>query len=195
MPISSRSVVSTTIILLAIGFVALIGIVGATLWLGERANSYFTEVFEVRDQRTATLELRNALYVAESAQRGFVVTANEIYLAPYDVARSEAERRRTDLQQVFAGHPQDQAAVTRLGEIVDEKFAEMDEVIGLIRAGQVEEAQAVFRTNRGKALMDEANVYFSALVQEADSRLFTGLNEQQNNAFWQRLISGLGAIL
>jgi two-component sensor histidine kinase len=195
MPISSRSVVSSTIIFLAIGFLALLGIVGATLWLGERAQVYFTQVIEARDQRTAAVELRNALYVAESAQRGFVVTANEIYLAPYDVSKSDAQRQVAELKRLFAPYPETTSAVDRLSAIVTEKFSEMDETITLIRARHMDEALAIFRTNRGKALMDEANVFFAGLIGGTDDRLLLGMSEQRTNAFWLRLISGFGAIV
>jgi two-component sensor histidine kinase len=195
MPISSRSVVSSTIILLAIGFVALLGIVGATLWLGQRAQVYFAQVVEMRDQRGAALELRNALYAAESSQRGFIVTNNEIYLAPYDVAKSQAQRQVVDLKRLFATVPEAAAAIDRLTEITAEKFAEMDESITLIRARHPEEALALFRTNKGKALMDEANVFLSGLIQTTDDRLARGMSEQTSNAFWQRLISGFGAVV
>ena len=51
MPITSRFVVRSTIGLLAVGFLALFGIVGMTIWLGERAQVYFDEVIEARDTR------------------------------------------------------------------------------------------------------------------------------------------------
>ena len=41
MPISSRFVVSSSMILLAIGFLTLPGIVGSAAWLSEKSNSYF----------------------------------------------------------------------------------------------------------------------------------------------------------
>ena len=195
MPISSRSVVSSTIILLAIGFLALLGIVGTTIWLGERAQLYFVQVIEMRDQRGAAVELRNAFYAAESSQRGFIVTGNEIYLAPYDVAKSQAMRQLAELRRLFAPLADTAAAIDRLGQIATEKFAEMDESITLKRARHDDEALALFRTNKGKALMDEANVFFAGLIQGADQRLDLGMGEQQANAFWQRLISGLGAML
>jgi two-component sensor histidine kinase len=193
MPISSRSVVSSTVILLAIGFLALLGIVGTSLWLGERAQLYFTQVIEMRDQRSATVELRDALYAAESSQRGFLVTGNEIYLAPFDVAKSQALRQLTELRRLFGPLPDTAAAIDRLGQITNDKFAEMDETITLKRARHDDEALALFRTNKGKALMDEANVFFSGLIQGADQRLEQGMGEQQANAYWQRLIAGIGA--
>ena len=195
MPISSRSVVSSTLVLLAIGFIALLGIVGATLWLGVRAQVYFAQVVEMRDQRSAAVELRNALYAAESSQRGFIVTGNEIYLSPYDVAKSQAQRQLAELKRLFETVPEAATSIDRLAQITTDKFSEMDETITLIRARHTDEALALFRSNRGKALMDEANVFFAGLIQNTDERLVLGMTEQTTNAFWQRLIAGIGAVV
>ena len=61
MSISSRFVVQSTIALLVVGFLTLLGIVGMTIWLGERAQIYFNEVIEARDTRASAVELRNAV--------------------------------------------------------------------------------------------------------------------------------------
>ena len=58
----------------------------------------------------------------------------------------------------------------------------MDRTIALKREGSDAEALAIVRTNRGKALMDEANVFFSGIVRAADERLTTGVGEQRANA-------------
>jgi CHASE3 domain sensor protein len=89
MPISSRFVVTSTILLLGVGLLTLLGIVGTTIWLGQRAQVYFALVSEARTTRAAAVELRSALQTAESSQRGFLVSGNEIYLAPY-AARATA---------------------------------------------------------------------------------------------------------
>ena len=100
MQISNRFNVPFALAFLAVALVALIAIVGMTFWLGERAQVYFAEVIEARDTRAAVVELRNAVQTAEASQRGFLLTGNEIYLAPYDTAKTlslrQLEARRTD---------------------------------------------------------------------------------------------------
>ena len=103
MPISSRFVVQSTIVLLAVGFLTLLAIVGMTIWLGN-AQVYFNEAFEARDIRTAAVELRNAVQSAESSQRGYLVTGNEIYLAPYDTARTQSQPSSTSEGLASAQH-------------------------------------------------------------------------------------------
>ena len=46
-----------------------------------------------------TVHMRDALRTAESSQRGYLVTANEIYLAPYDSAKAAAQRYLAKLTQ------------------------------------------------------------------------------------------------
>lgn len=55
----------------------------------------------------------------------------------------------------------------------------MDRSIAFKRDRRDTEALAVIRSNRGKALMDEVNVYFSGIICAADERL-TASAEQQN---------------
>ena len=83
MPISNRYVINFTIIALTVGFLTLLAIVGATIWISERARFYAEDSIAARDTRIAAVELRNAVQGAESSQRGFLVSNNEIYLAPY----------------------------------------------------------------------------------------------------------------
>ena len=78
MSITGRFVVRSTIGLLAVGFLTLLGIVGMTIWLGERAQVYFDEVIEARDTRGAAVELRDALRTAESSQRGFLYRQRDL---------------------------------------------------------------------------------------------------------------------
>lgn len=195
MSISSRFVVQFSIALTAIGFLALFAIMAMTIWLGTRAQVYFDEVIEARDTRASAVELRNAVQLAESSQRGFMVTGNEIYLAPYSTARSLAYRQLDEVENNLSPYKEMGPALQRMSAIVSEKFKEMDETISLKRARKDAEALAAFRTNRGKALMDEANVFFSAVIKRADDRLTSGVSEQRANARMLRWVSIIASVI
>lgn len=195
MTLTSRFFVQFTIGLLVVGFLALFAIIGMTIWLGDRAQVYFNEVIEARDTRASAVELRNAVQLAESSQRGFLVTGNEIYLAPYSSARSIAYRQLDEVTRNLAPSQEKGPAVQRMAKLVSEKFSEMDETIALKRARKDSEALSAFRTNRGKALMDEANVFFSAVIQSADDRLTVGVSEQRVNAALLRLVSLVAGVV
>jgi signal transduction histidine kinase len=195
MSISNRIVLQTTVALLAMGLLSLLVIVGMTVWLGERAQISFDNAIEARDTRAAAVELRNAMLAAESSQRGYLVTGNEIYLAPYGAAKSLALRQLELVGRALMPRAQTQALLQRLSAVVADKFKEMDETIELKGDRKEEEALAVFRTNRGKALMDEANVFLSGIIRAADARLTTEVGEQRRNAHWLRWASILGGLL
>ena len=101
MPLSSRFLVQSTIVLLGVGLVALLAIVGMTIWLNERSQVYFREVIEARDIRGSAVELQSALQTAEASQRGFLLSGNEIYLSPYDSAKALAQRQLDTLRRGF----------------------------------------------------------------------------------------------
>ena len=195
MPITSRFVVRSTFGLLAVGLLTLLGIVGMTIWLGQRAQVHFTDAIETRDTRGSAVELRSALQTAESSQRGFLVSGNEIYLAPYDSAKALAERQLDTLQRALAPYGEAEVMLRRLTTVIGDKFSEMDQTIAWKSDRRDAEALALFRTNLGKALMDEANVFLSGIIRGADERLTAGVDEQRANAAMLRWVSIVGGLV
>lgn len=192
MPISPRVVVTTTVALLTVGFIALIAIVGMTVWLNEQAQIYVNESIQARDTRTAAVDLRNELQSAESSQRGFLVQGNEIYLAPYDNAKVNAKRK---LERILSLLSEPRAMMVRLSEAVAEKLDEMDRTVVLKRSSNEASGLELFRSNRGKLLMDEINVFLSSIIRNADAQLTAAMVKQKISAERLRLASGLGGIV
>ena len=195
MPISSRVVINLTVVLLTVGLLALVGIIGMTVWLGEKARIYAEDATGARDIRVSAVELRAALQSAESSQRGYLLGGNEIYLAPYDSAKAQAVSHLQRLKSSLAALPQTARLMERLAQVVAEKIDEMDRTIVLKRELHDTEALAVFGGNRGKALMDEANVFLSSIIRTTDERLTGGLAQQRVNATWLRRVSVIGGLV
>src|SRR3982750_4192291 len=82
MPISARLVVKYTGLLLAIGFLTLLGIVGMTIWLGERAQTYANEAIQARDTRVSAVELRSGSRVPNPHSAGSLSAATKSILHP-----------------------------------------------------------------------------------------------------------------
>lgn len=195
MPISSGFVVRATTAFLIVGFLALFAIVGMTVWLGARSQAFFDSAGNERETRVMAVELRDALRTAEGSQRGYLLTDNEIYLAPYDTAKALAERQLGSLSERMAGNDQAVPLLRRLAIVVKDKIDEMDQTIALKKERRDDEALGMIRGNRGKALMDEANVFLYGLILAADERLAAGGIEQQRNAAWLRWVSIIAAFV
>ena len=180
---------------LSIGFFALIVIVGATIWLVERGNSLFEQSALQRSIRIVAVDLRDHLRTAESSQRGFLLTGNEIYLAPYDTANTRARQELDDLGRMIAPDAPNRAVLPRLSEAVGEKIVEMDNSIALKSAGRNADAMALLQSNRGKTLMDEINVFLYGAILTADESGTLNSSEQQRNASLLRWISAGAAVV
>jgi len=180
---------------LTIGFLALIVIVGTTIWLVERGNNLFERSALQRTIRVTAVELRDHLRTAESSQRGFLLTGNQIYLAPYDTAKTRARQELDDLGRMIATDAPNRAMLPRLSEAVGEKIADMDSSIALKSAGRDGEAMALLQSNRGKALMDEINVFLYGAILIADESGTLDSAEQQRNASLLRWISAGSAVV
>jgi len=195
MPVSSRDLVRSTSAFLLIGFLALMSIVAMNYWLGERAQSYSEDAILARDTRVAAVELRNSMLVAESSQRGFIITGNEIYLAPYQSAKAQAQRYLLVLEKLLPAYFDAGPILKRLSEIVAAKFEELDRTIALKREQRDEEIRSIIGTNNGKALTDEANVFFAGIIGRADDRMTSGFAEQRANTGRLRIVSAIGALI
>lgn len=180
---------------LTVGFLALIVIVGATIWLADRSNTLVAQSAQQRAIRIAAVELRDHLRTAESSQRGFVLTGNQIYLAPYDTAKTRARQELADLGRMLAPDAPNRAMLPRLSEAVGEKITEMDSSIALKTAGRDADAMALVQTNRGKTLMDEINVFLYGAILIADENSALNNAEQQGNASVLRWISAGAAVV
>ena len=180
---------------LTIGFLALIVIVGATLWLVERSNSLFEQSALQRSIRIVAVDLRDHLRTAESSQRGFLLTGNQIYLAPYDTAKTRARQELDDLGRMIPPDAPNRPMLPRLSETVSEKIADMDRSIALKTAGRDADAMALLQSNRGKTLMDEINVFLYGAILTADENGTLNSAEQQRNASRLRWISAGAAVV
>lgn len=184
-----------TVIPIIVGFVALSAIVSMTFWLHARTQALFNNVVEVQAIRSEAVDLRSALQTAESSQRGYLYTQNEVYLAPFSVSKAQALRQLKLLQAGLVDYPDLQAASKKLSEVVDQKFEEMNQSVILQQQHRDADALALVKTNRGKALMDEADVYLGGMIRAADQRLIDHVVEQQKTAAWLRFVSILSAIV
>ncbi|WP_196502419.1 sensor histidine kinase [Aestuariivirga litoralis] len=184
-----------TIAPLIIGFVALVMIVAMTFYINERARRNFEDVNSVRALRAATSELRSALQTAESSQRGYLYTSNEIYLAPYEVAKTQAAKQLKQVLIGLADYPDLIPARERLSDLVARKITELDQTNKLKQQRDDAGALAMVQTNNGKAMMDEANVFFSGITRATDARLLADVGEQQTNASVLRWVSIIGAFV
>jgi signal transduction histidine kinase/FixJ family two-component response regulator len=124
-------------------------------------------VFLVRSSQTTAELLNHALRVetklwavlrtvrvAESGQRGYLLTGDAEYLDIYHVATGEIGPAIAELKVAIVD-PAEHKAVAEIEPLIERKFAELGETIRLHDAGQGEQALALVRKGIGRDLMAE----------------------------------------
>jgi len=96
-----------------------------------------------------------SLLDAETGQRGFLITGDERYLAPYRQATNALPNQIRTLRHLIADNARQQARLDRLETVTREKQAELGETIRIRRDQGEAAAQAIVLTDHGKAAMDE----------------------------------------
>jgi signal transduction histidine kinase len=195
MPITRSAFLRSSAVFLVVAFVALLAIVGTTFFLAERSQAISDHLTDWRVARATTVNLRNVLQMAEQSQRGYLLTSDDDYLEPYS-AHSEQivplYGRMIAAVEPLLGNTADLA---RFETAVEDKVGEMSRTIELARAGQVDEAVAMVRTNRGKELMDDLQTFFSQTIASADEQIIQGLADQDRNFLFLRLVTGIGGVV
>src|SRR5438105_4897455 len=119
--------------------------------LGEATQSV-DRTLVLREETEVFLSL---LKDAETGQRGFVITGDRHYLAPYDAAQAWVGRQLDRLRGLTGEMPDQHARVVALESLVRRKLDELrDTIMARERAGFAAAAQIV-ATGQGKHVMDE----------------------------------------
>lgn len=194
MPISNTAFVRSTIILLVAGMIALLGIVGTSLWLVSKVQTYFAELVDVREVRSSAADLLSTLKDAETGQRGFVITGESSFRQPYDDALKAVVERQQLLGEKAAGFPAYVERVPEINRLVADKLAELAETVAAVESGQAANAVALVKTDRGRLLMDQLREQLGDIMADADRRLEEGVIDTLWSAGALRWTTIIGAL-
>jgi signal transduction histidine kinase len=120
---------------------------------------------------TSLESLQTTLDDAESAQRGYILTGQESYLAPYNQARAGLPEQLDELQLLTASEPGQQARLSQLRALISSKFDELQSTIDLRRNNQTDEAIQIVLSGRGEDTMNSIRGIISQMEQTEDTLL------------------------
>ena len=170
--------------LLVAGFCA-IGLVLAAAFLATLINlrSVYNTAEAVAHTQAVISALERLLGTvvdAETGERGFIITAREAYLEPYERARADMAETLMRVQALTADNSAQQADVERLRSLADHKLAELAEAIEQRRASGFLAAQAVVLTNAGKRTMDDMRGVVSQMKNREEALLATRVAQSRS---------------
>ncbi len=140
-------------------------------------------------------EVEIDLLNAETGQRGYLLTGEESYLAPYEQGRSAALATLDSLKQLTAGHPSQQERIALLEELAMAKLRELQQSIELQRSEGAPAALALVQTHVGKGLMDRVRALLGELAGEQRQLLEHRIDQRGARFWWATRVGILGSAL
>ncbi len=146
-------------------------------------RSSFDRAIDGNTEATILSErLLSSLKDVETGQRGFLLTGDEAYLAPYDEA---LPRLRSQLAALRALH----LPLDDLPAVIDARIATAQAGIAARRASGLDGAVAAISAGRGKVLMDTVRTKVQAMQQTAQSHVRSLQRRTADVAIWLSAVS------
>ncbi|HEX3999988.1 MAG TPA: CHASE3 domain-containing protein [Pirellulales bacterium] len=101
----------------------------------------------------------------ETAERGFVITGNEDFLAPYEMAKGQLDECVAMLKELTVDDTRLKSLIEKLEQLKNERVAIVEKTIALRRQSSAD-AQAFVATKQGKRSMDEIRGLVAGMVQD-----------------------------
>jgi PAS domain S-box-containing protein len=142
----------TTGFAIALGIVLVIGIAAIT-----SIQRFLATSNEVARTHAVLIELHSAigrLSDAESAQRGYVITGDAAYLAPFETAAGAVPRHIAELRAGTSAVDARAERLDRLADLADRRLAIMQSVVAARRDQGADSATAIIGLGSGKEVMD-----------------------------------------
>jgi CheY-like chemotaxis protein/signal transduction histidine kinase len=149
LPLPPKTLIGFVLAVIAVVIIALLSYQSLQATTG--SNASLTQSIEVLGRLEALL---STLKDAETGQRGFLLTGEESYLAPYTDAKEALPGEIKATRALLANRPEQRRRLDALESIANLKMSELESTVAARRSGKTDAALAIVRTDRGKIYMD-----------------------------------------
>ena len=132
----------------------------------QRINDLASRQEYVGDKLFGVRQVYETLQGMESSQRGFLLTGDASYLAPYLRDSDQLDGIIARFEQLFRDDSDSSAAVAEIVTLAHEKQAELAQTVDLTRKGQLDAALVIVHGDRGKAIMEQLDSKLLSLVAQ-----------------------------
>ena len=126
-----------------------------SLWLVRQTDESVEAAGHTSNVLTGLSDLRTDLLLAESGQRGFLLTGDSAYRQDLDTVTARIPQTLAELAALTADDPEALSIVQRLDELARAKLVELDDTLELAETGRRDEAMQIIGSDRGLAIMKE----------------------------------------
>jgi PAS domain S-box-containing protein len=156
----------------------------------QNAEGWVVHTYGVMNSAESVLSMMKD---AESGERGYLLTGEESYLAPYNSAMAALPRGLKELKDLTSDNPQQRTRWVEINRLTDEKLSVLRRAIELHKASKIDEALALFRSGEGELSMDELRSELDAVMSEERRLLAERTAKAKIEDSRERWVLGLGS--
>lgn len=195
MPVSKSAFFRLSLVMVCVGFVALLCIVGGTIWLVDRTARFSEALQSARQQSGDLTRILSLAQDAETGQRGYLLAGADSYLTPYREATSSLPKAIDDLERNIGSDAAQHRRFDELASVLTKKLAELENTVNLARTGRRDEAVDVLKTDKGRELMERLRAIISDMSADADVRVTGLLDDQRGAIAFMKQLAIVGALV
>ncbi|HMD83093.1 MAG TPA: PAS domain S-box protein [Terriglobia bacterium] len=154
------------------------------------AEGRVAHTYQVMNSADSVLSLMKD---AETGERGFLLTGDETYLAPYNSAIAALPRGLKELKDLTSDNPQQQARYHELSRLTGERLSVLKHAIELRKSSGVDAALALVRYGRGEPAMDKLRSTLDDVMGEERRLLAERTAKARVEDSRERWVLGLGS--
>jgi len=132
---------------------------------------------------------------AETGERGYILTGDDSYLAPYLRGLSEVRETSAAVRKLTADNPHQQSSLNAVEPLIAERLRELQERIRVRRNAGLAAGAAAMREGAGKEYMDRVRATISAMKSEEERLLTLRSAELATSSRKTRTVLVLGELL
>jgi PAS domain S-box-containing protein len=185
---------------LAIATVAILANMYFTFRTTQRLVDGKTEIGKSRRILLELTETLSAVKDAETGQRGYLLTGDDSYLAPYNDANTSLDAHLRQLTALTLNNSIREVRVNHFADLIRQKLAELNKMVVLAQTGHAAEALDAVKTGVGKSLMEQIRTAAADMTATENDTLTRNMDEFDRDTQERSLsllaisVAGLGSI-
>lgn len=189
------SVEKKTMVLLGLASVILVTVYPLFYWSFIKQKEITERVAQSRLILQKLETVLSSVKDAETGQRGYLLTGQDSYLVPYNVAVKTIDPQIEALKTLTLADPDQQQQLTSLKPLIAQKLAELQKTIDLRKNQGFDAAVSVVLSNRGQELMDRIRNTIQQIQGEEYEQLQNWLKTREQTIRRGQLTFSVGIVL
>lgn len=190
----------TIAMLTAAMFITLVSVILTDTWIVS-IGKQDEVISHIRTNINALNKLKESLYRAESAQRGYLYTKRDIYIQPFNQALSDARNSIQNVESIVILTSEEQNQHVKLDWIkaistsLEAKAAEMKISINLAKIGKLQEAKQLVNLDEGVLEMERFMQYTNTFIDNQINSLNNLIEKRKSTFVLARAFVIMGALI